>query len=208
MRGNLWDNKLPIDIGSFGASSITGHPSTLGTRRYKNFQGYTAWTKMLGQRSVNEVKAGWFGDVLRPVRHRGFEQSPLSCCAATPSARASRCRCGSTATCGRCATTSARCSTAGACTRSMIGGDLQYNHDFYEWQNARYPVYHARGGPVPANIEELFPVWNNPSTWNLNAAVAAGGAVFPELRQVGAWTNETPQGRRVVPGQLARQLRA
>jgi len=25
----------------------------------------------------------------------------------------------------------------------------------------------ARGGPVPANIESLFPVWNDPSTWNL-----------------------------------------
>jgi hypothetical protein len=25
----------------------------------------------------------------------------------------------------------------------------------------------ARGGPVPANVESLFPVWNDPSTWNL-----------------------------------------
>jgi len=27
----------------------------------------------------------------------------------------------------------------------------------------------ARGGPVPANIEQLLPVWNDASTWNLNA---------------------------------------
>ena len=26
-----------------------------------------------------------------------------------------------------------------------------------------------QGGPVPANIEQLFPVWNDISTWNLNA---------------------------------------
>ncbi len=27
----------------------------------------------------------------------------------------------------------------------------------------------ARGGPVPANIEQLFPVWNNVDTWDLQA---------------------------------------
>jgi hypothetical protein len=27
----------------------------------------------------------------------------------------------------------------------------------------------ARGGPVPANVESLFPVWNDASTWNLAA---------------------------------------
>src|SRR4030095_5320070 len=27
----------------------------------------------------------------------------------------------------------------------------------------------AQGGPIPANIEDLFPVWNDVSTWNLAA---------------------------------------
>ena len=27
----------------------------------------------------------------------------------------------------------------------------------------------AQGGPVPANIEQLIPVWNDVSTWNLAA---------------------------------------
>ncbi len=27
----------------------------------------------------------------------------------------------------------------------------------------------ATGGPVPANIQDLFPVWNDPTTWNLAA---------------------------------------
>ena len=27
----------------------------------------------------------------------------------------------------------------------------------------------AQGGPIPANIEALFPVWNDVSTWNLAA---------------------------------------
>ena len=29
-------------------------------------------------------------------------------------------------------------------------------------------LYDARGGPVPPTIQELFPVWNDISTWNLN----------------------------------------
>ena len=27
----------------------------------------------------------------------------------------------------------------------------------------------AQGGPVPANIEQILPVWNDPNTWNLAA---------------------------------------
>ena len=30
-------------------------------------------------------------------------------------------------------------------------------------------VYDMTGGPVPANIQSLFPVWNDPTTWNVNA---------------------------------------
>jgi len=30
-------------------------------------------------------------------------------------------------------------------------------------------VYDMTGGPVPANIESLFPVWDDPSTWKLSA---------------------------------------
>jgi hypothetical protein len=48
-----------------------------------------------------------------------------------------------------------------------IGGDFSWNHDFLEWNTNRYGVLQANGGPIPANIEALFPVWNDPSTWNL-----------------------------------------
>ena len=30
-------------------------------------------------------------------------------------------------------------------------------------------IYDAMGGPIPSNIEQLFPVWNDISTWNLAA---------------------------------------
>ena len=77
LRGNLWDNKMPIDIGSFTGGSLTGHPSTLGTRQYKNYSGYAALTQMLGSRSVNEVKAGWFVAFSDQYGLKGLEESPL-----------------------------------------------------------------------------------------------------------------------------------
>src|SRR5262249_55876265 len=48
-----------------------------------------------------------------------------------------------------------------------IGGDLLWNHDFYEWNTQRFGLLQANGGPVPANIQTLFPVWNDMTTWNL-----------------------------------------
>ena len=47
-----------------------------------------------------------------------------------------------------------------------VGGDFVWNNDFYEWNNRRFGNLDARGGPVPDNIEELFPVWDDGSTWN------------------------------------------
>ena len=53
--------------------------------------------------------------------------------------------------------------------------DLRTGGEFYRTYD---PVWHctwcqgvldATGGPVPANIEALFPVWNDPATWNLAA---------------------------------------
>ena len=44
----------------------------------------------------------------------------------------------------------------------------------------------AQGGPVPANIEQLFPVWNDVSTWNLDGA----GAHRPALS---VWHRTVPE---------------
>ena len=53
--------------------------------------------------------------------------------------------------------------------------DLKTGGEYYRTYD---PVFHctwcqgvldATGGPVPANIESLFPVWDDPGTWNLAA---------------------------------------
>jgi hypothetical protein len=53
--------------------------------------------------------------------------------------------------------------------------DMKLGAEYYYQQNPVFlcnrcmGIYDAQGGPVPANIEELFPVWNDISTWNLAA---------------------------------------
>ena len=49
------------------------------------------------------------------------------------------------------------------------GAEYLYNHVFLDWCHNCNPRITANLGPVPANIEELFPVWNDASTWNLAA---------------------------------------
>src|SRR5205823_6243333 len=42
----------------------------------------------------------------------------------------------------------------------------------------------ARGGPVPSNIQSLFPVWNDPSTWLLNSI--AGSVIVRYCKAIGS----------------------
>jgi hypothetical protein len=52
-----------------------------------------------------------------------------------------------------------------------MGGEYLYTStDLYSCNQANcLGTLTANRGPVPANIEELFPVWDDPSTWNVGA---------------------------------------
>ena len=71
--------------------------------------------------------------------------------------------------------------------------DLKTGGEYYRTYD---PVWHctwcqgvidATGGPVPANIEQLFPVWNDVSTWNLAALSAVPGLVRSYRRGIGSF---------------------
>jgi hypothetical protein len=50
------------------------------------------------------------------------------------------------------------------------GGGEWFRHvNTLFWPSNKFGTLDALGGPVPANIESLFPVWDDPSTWNLAA---------------------------------------
>jgi hypothetical protein len=48
-----------------------------------------------------------------------------------------------------------------------IGGEYIYLLNHLYWDNLDHSVIDAQGGPIPANIQDLFPVWNDWRTWNL-----------------------------------------
>ncbi|MBI3049280.1 MAG: TonB-dependent receptor [Acidobacteria bacterium] len=50
-----------------------------------------------------------------------------------------------------------------------VGGEYIYNHNWLLSCRLCMGQLDARGGPVPRNIEDLIPVWNDPTTWNLAA---------------------------------------
>jgi hypothetical protein len=50
-----------------------------------------------------------------------------------------------------------------------VGGEYLFLNAFTANCRECGSVVDAQGGPVPSNIETLFPVWNDISTWNMNA---------------------------------------
>ena len=50
-----------------------------------------------------------------------------------------------------------------------LGGEFAYQDNPVFLCNRCMGIYDAQGGPIPANIEQLFPVWNDISSWNLAA---------------------------------------
>jgi carboxypeptidase family protein len=191
-RGNGWKNDLPIDpvIGVLGGGSISGHPSTLDSRQLQNHQLYASLTQMLGGRSVNEVKVGM---ILTGSDHY------RNCCVEAPTVLLG----GYTIGGGNSRplrlnghTWSVRedFSTVVGSHELKVGGDLVWNHDFYEWNVNRYGLLQANGGPVPGNIQDLFPVWNDPSTWNLAPLSPISVRWQQSVTQFGkySWVSEVP----------------
>jgi hypothetical protein len=50
-----------------------------------------------------------------------------------------------------------------------LGGEFLWDNKLSHASTRGMGEYDARGGPIPSNIEDLFPVWNNADTWNLAA---------------------------------------
>ena len=62
-----------------------------------------------------------------------------------------------------------------------LGGEYMWFNNEFRWCLRCMGVIDARGGPVPANLEALFPVWNDASTWNLAPLAPITTKVFHSL---------------------------
>ncbi len=164
------------------AGGATRHPSTGLMRRLSGDQIINTFTQGLSSRSVNEIRAGWLGytwrlrsmlttkslypapgleDLVGPpvVQLRGYTIGGGN--ANTPE------RMGNNTWSIRDDFT--RSFDLGGRMDVKIGGEYLYvNHYIYLCRFCM-GVLDVQNGAIPANIEQLFPVWDDPSTWNLNA---------------------------------------
>src|SRR5262245_10741205 len=160
----------------YAGGGATAHPANGGTRKRVASQYFGSFTHVLSNRSVNEIKAGttdyerqdqpavrWKGGTFpyHPVLQGGsvivvlpgytIGASPINILQDTQSIRDDF--------------TTSR--DWGGRHDLKLGGEYFRFHNEFRWCLRCMGEIDARGGRVPANLEALFPVWNDASTWNL-----------------------------------------
>ena len=160
----------------YAGGGATAHPANGGTRKRVASQYFGSFTHVLSNRAVNEIKAGttdyerqdqpsvrWKGGTFpyHPVLQGGsvivvlqgytIGASPINILQDTQSIRDDF--------------TTTR--DWGGRHDLKAGGEYFRFHNEFRWCLRCMGEIDARGGRVPANLEALFPVWNDASTWNL-----------------------------------------
>jgi hypothetical protein len=162
VRGTAWNNDLPFTQ----AGGATNHPSRTSFTTRKSDQLFASFSQVIDNRSVNEIKAGYtsFGlesDGYYPsvsIQLRSYnigtpQNFPQVGGQATWSVRDDYTR---------------NVNAAGA-HEIRAGGEYLRTMIYFFWALNSRGALQADRGPIPANIEDLFPVWDNPATWNLDA---------------------------------------
>ena len=177
VRTQKWSYVLPYNAGN----TSTAHPSTAPEATRQSDQLLVSLTQVLGNRALNEVKVSYAGFVYANTPHVRWPNHPklnvLGLTTGAPSIQLTGFSVGS-------GTTHPQrhpepdynikddftfSYTARGRHDLRFGGEymyipwLQYSCRFCAGQ------LDARGGPVPANLEAIFPVWDDVSTWNLAA---------------------------------------
>ena len=172
MRGTNWHEFIP-----YAAGSATSTPaSTVETDNMSN-QFNAILTRVFGTSAVNEIKGGYAGsgwDQTTPVKNpratvtdgfgspnillRGLTIGTGTFVPQRPKQRGYSIR------------DDYSTSFTGAGRHSVkLGGEYLYDHMQYFFCNVCNGQLDARNGPIPANVEQIFPNLFDVSTWNLNA---------------------------------------
>ena len=201
LRANLWRNLQPYD--SRYAGGATRHPSgALVTNRHMR-QVFADLSHVVSSRAVNDLKVGFagFSWYTNPVIHVNGAVAP-------PSITMRSYTIGLNYTLTPQTLSQAVWSVRDDFSYSFtmrgrhdmkVGGEaLPQNWNIY-WCNICTGVLDASGGPIPANIQDLFPVWNDVSTWNLaplspiavQYRIGVGNFTFKNpWRIYGAWVQD------------------
>ena len=179
MRLYVRGQKYYFDQPYGGTGGATSHPSTARREQRYSDQYFSTFTQVLGDRAVNEIKGGVaLYDYTRDshVKWMGgcFPDAPVDC--------------------GGSVTISLRGYSIGSAvgqhqyqdnysirddfvTSFVKGGrhDIKVGAEYInqptviDWCAQCTGAIEANGAAIPANIQQLFPVWDDASTWNLAA---------------------------------------
>ena len=160
----------------YAGGGAVAHPSVGGTRKRVAPQYSGTFTQVLGSRAVNEIRAGATDYERQDVPNVNWRGGPFPFRPVLS---------------GSAPITLLRGYTIGANTLNIfqdtqilrddfttsydwggrhdvkLGGEYFRFHNEFRWCLRCMGEVDARNGPVPANIEALFPTWNDVSTWNL-----------------------------------------
>jgi hypothetical protein len=178
-RGNMFNYDNPYEQQAMG-QQVGGHPASTESFRRHSEEVFTTLTQVLTDRLVNEVRAGFNSHYYRTGNYTSRLDHPLAATGLTfghPRITFTGFQIG-----GNVRTPQNNSANVyqlrDDVTLSFNGGgrhDVKLGGELLYAINAGFGCLYcmgaidAQGGPVPANIEALFPVWNDVSTWNLNA---------------------------------------
>jgi len=179
VRGTKWHRTDPAYSGLNGATS---HPSAQGYSSAQSDTFFATFSKVLGNRGLNEIKGGFTGATERNRSVVTWSGHPQAVVAGVTNG-APRINFNGYAfgnnntnwpqTLGQ-QVISIRDDFAYSFNKGgrhdiKTGGELL--NTFFYLYNCRpcVGIYDASTARPPANIEQIMPVWNNPNTWNLNA---------------------------------------
>lgn len=176
VRGNKWANKQPYDPNTGGGDRTAA--SAIGVNRYMD-QLLGTLTQVPSSRTVNEFKAGYAGFHWYQFSHVNWPNHPLGPgFKGAPAIQLTGLTIGQTQT-----QTPQRVGQETYSVRDdfsltfsghgqhdvRVGGEYIYNIVWEEVCNRCMGILNATGGPIPGNIESLFPNLLDASTWNLAA---------------------------------------
>src|SRR5258705_1874419 len=177
VRGNTFTYKNPYELQS---TQVGSHPAAVENFRRHSDEVFANLTRVLSNRAVNEVRVGFNSHLYENTNYTYRPDHPQAAAGIVYGHPRITFR-------GFAIGGNVRTPQHNSANVYQLRDDLtlsfdkggQHNmklgaEDLYAINAAfscRYCMGNidAQGGPVPANIEALFPVWNDVSTWNLAA---------------------------------------
>ncbi len=180
VRWFKYSNNIPYEPSTAGGG--TRHPSAAERRDKHADQLFLSFTQLLSDRAVNEIKGGyaafgWFrtGVVRTAASIQTPSKGPGS---AAPRINFSGYQIGPANSNLPAQIDPASYSIRDDLTYSFsrnghhdlkVGGEYIYAPDRGFLPQSPFGVLDAQAGQIPANVQDLFPVWNDVTTWNLAA---------------------------------------